>query len=390
MSGTVLRRSLGPAKEVLRGVVRAVHTVLPKRDDAVLCGWPDYEDNVLALERALQRTPVRKVVLLVYDPAKRPPRDLGPKTVLVPKSSLRGWLAFARARYVFFTHRCYAKRFPRDVVSVNLWHGMPIKRTGWLLDGDEGVPARFTVATSPFWAERMRAAQRPTEGVLCTGLPRNDRLFADRAAVWRTLGLDGREDVERLVFWLPTFRRAVRGRVSLDGSPTDTPFEMAGVDPEELNRFLAERRALAIVKPHPMARFAGPATHSHLLIVDDAWLWERELSLYEALGAADVLVSDVSSVTVDFLLLDRPIVHAIDDLSAYRASRGFTIEPVEDCFMGPVASSFDDLLATLDRVLRGEDPESERRAAMRALSHSDAEPGATDRLLRELGLAPAG
>ena len=59
---------------------------------------------------------------------------------------------------------------------------------------------------------------------------------------------------------------------------------------------------------------------------------ERSLSLYELLGATDLLISDISSVVIDYLLLDRPIIHAFSDLGEYESSRGFTVEPIESIF----------------------------------------------------------
>ncbi len=375
-------------KERLRSAVRLLYGALPKARYAVVYGWPDHEDSALALEQALQATAVRRVVLLVGDPRSPAPVDLGPKTRCVRKDGPAGWLTFAFARYVFFTHRCFMRRFPPGVVSVNVWHGMPIKRIGWMLEGDEGIGSRHALATSAFWAEIMDEAMRPAVPTLVTGLPRNDRLFLARGPVWSKLGLDGRPDVRQLVTWLPTFRRSVRGTIMVDGSPTGSPFEMPDIDPEALNALLAAHGAVALVKPHPLAATAGRQTWSHLQIVDDAWLRERRTSLYELLAATDVLVSDVSSVTVDFLLLDRPIVHALADLDAYGASRGFSHHPVTDLLMGPVATSAAGLLEVLAAVLGGDDPESDRRRAARERSHAHLDAGATARLLDAVGLRP--
>jgi CDP-glycerol glycerophosphotransferase (TagB/SpsB family) len=373
--------------EAMRRCVRLVYRLLPKRDHAVIWGWPDYEDSVLALEQELQHTSVRRVVLLMTDRRAEPPEPLGAKTRRVTKDSPAGWFAFLFARHVFFTHRCFMRTFPPNVVSVNVWHGMPIKRIGWLCEGDEGIESRFALATAPFWAEIMQRSMTPWDRVLETGLPRNDRLFLDPALAGRALGIDERDDVERLLVWLPTYRRSVRGHITVDGRPTDTPFEL-DIDPDELNAFLAEQRTLAVVKPHPMAAFAGEQTWSHLLVVDDAWLRARRLSLYRLLGAADVLVSDISSVTIDYLVLDRPIVHALADLDDYGRSRGFSVDRVQDLLMGPVATTFEELRAVLAEVLSGGDPDRDRRRRVRALSHTDPGAGATARLVQELGLCP--
>lgn len=370
--------------ESLRAVLRVLYYHLPKGRYAVLWGWPDYEDSILALEQELRQTDLRRVFLLMTDRRSPPPAPLGPKTVRVTKDSFAGWVVFLLSSHVFFTHRCFMRRFPPNVVSVNVWHGMPIKRVGWMLDGDEGIESQYVLATSPFWAEIMERAMRPSGPVLVTGLPRNDRLFLDPAPVDAALGPDA-EASNHLLVWLPTYRRSVRGLLTVDGTPTDSPFEF-DVDPEELNRYLAAHHAYAVVKPHPMAAFTGEQRWSNLLVVDDSWLRRHRLSLYQVLGAADVLISDVSSVTIDYLLVDRPVVHAIADLDEYRASRGFSVERVEELLAGPVATSWAELAAHLDEALDGADPEADRRRRVRTLSHTDTDAGATRRLLGAVGL----
>ena len=369
--------------ESLRKFIRLVHRLSPKWNYAVIWGWPDYEDSVISLEQELQYSKVRRVILLMSDPKNPPTWILGPKTSRVRKKSLFGWMVFFFAKYVFFTHRCFMRHFPSNVLAINVWHGMPIKKIGWMLDGDEGISSRYTLATSPFWTEIMGRSMRSHGVVLPLGLPRNDRLFSDRNKVFAKLGLP--ED-RRLLAWLPTYRKSVRGELRIDGIETGNVFEMPDVDPDELNAFLETRNSILLVKPHPMAEFDESRTWSNLLIVDDAWLRSRSLSLYEFLGATELLISDISSVVIDYLLLDRPIIHAFPDLEEYQNSRGFSVEPIEDYFCGSVATCSSALTEALDAILSGQDPGVITRHRMRELCHTHKDNNSTRRLLDAMGL----
>ncbi|MEX1116265.1 MAG: CDP-glycerol glycerophosphotransferase family protein [Akkermansiaceae bacterium] len=370
---------------ILRKFSELIYRLSPKWEHAVIWGWPDYEDSVIALERALQKSRIRRVILLMSDPKTPPTWELGGKTIRVRKNSVAGWLWFCFARYVFFTHPCFTRNFPENVVSVNVWHGMPIKKIGWMIEDDPGTSCRFTLATSPFWAEIMEHAMRPQGDVLSSGLPRNDRLFCDRSKVFEKLGLD---DDRKLLAWLPTYRKSVRGLPRTDGVEAGNVFEMPDVDPEQLNSFLKSHNAVLLVKPHPMAAFDGSATWSNLLIVDDAWLRERSLSLYELLGATDLLISDISSVVIDYLLLDRPIIHAFADRGAFESSRGFTVESIDDWFAGSVVTNLQELQEALEAVFSGHDPEATKRRKILKLSHAHQDGAATRRLLEAIGLRP--
>lgn len=367
----------------IRKISELFYRFAPKWNHAVIWGWPDYEDSVIALEQALQKSRVRKVVLLMSDPDRPPIWKPGPKTIQVKKNSVSGWLWFCLAKHVFFTHPCFTRNFPPNVVSVNVWHGMPIKKIGWLIENDPGTSASFTLATSPFWAEIMERAMRPHGQVLSSGLPRNDRLFSKPDEILRKLGLNADQ---KLLTWLPTYRTSVLGLPRIDGIKSNNVFEMPDVNPEELNTFLKSRNAVLLVKPHPMAAFDRSQVWSHLFIVDDQWLRDRSLTLYQTLGASDVLISDISSVVIDYLLLDRPIIHAFPDLGEYRSSRGFTVEPIEEYFAGAVVTNQAELLAALDLELTGCDPGAEKRRKLRDLSHSHQDAKATERLLKAIGV----
>jgi CDP-glycerol glycerophosphotransferase (TagB/SpsB family) len=368
---------------MVRSLLGFVHRVVPKWNHAVLWGWPDGEDSVIALEQALQATRIRRVVMLMSEPAAPLSWQPGGKTRRVKKNSAAGVFWFCCARYVFFTHPCFTREFPPCVVSVNVWHGMPIKKIGLMIQGDPPISSRFALATSPFWADIMLRSIAPQSGLLTVGLPRNDRLFSNRENVLGKLGLS-RE--VRLLAWLPTYRKSVRGLPRTDGVDAGNVFEMPDVDPDGLNAFLKARNAVLLVKPHPMAACEASGSWSHLRIVDDAWLRARSLSLYECLGAADLLISDISSVVIDYLLLDRPVIHAFSDLGEYESSRGFTVEPIADYFAGPVVTRAYELMAAVDSVLSGNDPEAAKRRRLLELSHAHRDGGATRRLLEAVGL----
>ena len=365
----------------LRKLGYLMYRFVPKRNMAVIWGWPDNEDSVIALEQALQSSNLETVVILVSTPHHAPPWKMGGKTVRVKKNSWMGWWWFCRARYVFFTHRCFMHEFPPNVVSVNVWHGMPIKRIGRMLEGDGEISSDYTLATSLFWAEIMDRSMKPKQPALTCGLPRNDRLFSNRAEVFQKLGLNPKQ---RLLAWLPTYRKSVRGQLRQDGTEYGNVFEMPDIDPEKLNDFLAARDTVLVVKPHPMADFDRSMTWSHLRIVDNEWLHERMLSLYEFLGATDALISDISSVVVDYLILDRPIIHAFPDIDSYRDARGFSMEPITDYFMGPLATDAKGLFEEIDQVISGKNPHADKRMRMKELFHTHADDQSTQRLLDKI------
>ncbi|HEU5038902.1 MAG TPA: CDP-glycerol glycerophosphotransferase family protein [Nocardioides sp.] len=303
----------------LRVLLRALSRVVPQDRSVVVTAYPETEGNGVETARALVRRYAGRVVWLRdRGPVPAEVRELaGQGLVLVPKVSLRGLWAYLRAEAVLFTHGLYGS--PRPVVRkpvVNLWHGDGPKD----ITPGRGVGAHiastwFVGSTALFSPWQAAAFGVPADRVLVTGNPRTDQLWhpvpADRLAA---LGITG-----PFVVWMPTFRRprAVGAVRVHDTAPAALPDCSAG-DRDGLAELLAglqERGLQLVVKPHPMdadrRRWPGAVT------VDEDDLVDAGVPLYGLLGASSGLVTDYSSVWVDYLLLDRPMAFLVTDRVSY-------------------------------------------------------------------------
>ena len=369
----------------------ALCVLLPKRNTAAVHTWPVFDDTALALVPELEKSRLEKIYYLAAaDVAAGPAPAWGPKVEVLPKRSLRAIWAFLTCRYVFFTHQCYTMRFPRNVVSVNLWHGMPVKKVGWLLPGEQGPRARFELATSDFWVPIIRACMKPWGQVLVNGLPRCDRFSASgREGVRKRLG-GAAASCAKLAVWLPTYRRTVIGDALRDGRDFDNVAQMPGFVPARFDAWLAARNMVCVLKPHPLGPKPELRSNGNLRIMDDAALAAQGLTLYSLLGGADVLLTDLSSVYVDFLALDRPVIHAFADRREFESGRGFTFEWTEDFLAGPLAEDMPEVERALDEFGAGRDAHAANRARLRKRFHADPGAPAAPALLEKLELAPHG
>ena len=370
------------AKKGVKWVAWRAYAVLPKRKIAILAGFILHDDTVMALERALRGAAVRKTVILVprgAGEAGRPP-EVGPKTTFVGMGSLTGYACLAVAKYVFFTHTALVHTFPRNVVATDVWHGMPVKRVGWMNNEGPMVPiTTYSVATSPFWAEVVQESLRPRKGTLVTGLPRNDHLLTRGPRLRAELGC---APGAKLIVWLPTFRGAWEEGVHTLGVPDETL--------PEIDALLAKHGGILVVKPHPMALPANPPKLGSFRFITDGWLHERGSTLYKLLGESDALITDVSSVYVDYLITDRPVVHHFPDIREYERTRGFSISPVDDYLAGPLTHDAGEFLAALGDILEGADTAAASRRRLTDLFFTDKDAGATARLLTAVGLGSPG
>jgi CDP-glycerol glycerophosphotransferase len=267
--------------------------------------------------------------------------------------------ALATTRYLVANdhfHEWFRRR--EDQVCVQTWQGTPLKRLGFDVSKLRGSARKFeahwdeqlrnwqhVVSPSRFATPILRSAYRLTGEILETGYPRTDILAADgleerSRALRARLGIP--EGV-RTVLYAPTFRDQVRdrrGRYRLD----------LKLDLERLRDALGPDVVLLFRKHHYIAD-AVPTTGDGFV---------RDVSTYpdgtELLLAADVLLTDYSSMTTDYANTGRPMVFFTYDLDAYEDEiRGFYVD-FEATVPGPLVRTTDEVAEAL------RDPDAVRAA----------------------------
>jgi CDP-glycerol glycerophosphotransferase len=378
------------------GVFYACDYLVRKDNRIVLVTRPDGDDQGVSLCLGLAKSRWKgKIYWLVHqDPAPfgawQQRRGLGNVDIrFLDLYSLRGILAYFRAYYVFYTHGAlfnYAP--PKRKLVVNLWHGMPIKKIWRGVPGSELPLSSYLISTSPFFSNVLvKASGFSPNQLLVTGLPRNDFLKEPRpAAVDYVARLRGR--AQRLILLMPTYRSSANGFMTHDGIETNTVLGLSEEDAKKLHAWLERNHCKLLVKPHPMSINAGKPFQD-----DDQWsmitepaLFDMGLGLYELLAQVDLLVTDVSSVYVDFLVTQRPQILYFPDMERYEETRGLLLHPLEDYSPGPIARTFSELQGHLDVWMSGDDGWQARRRQLRDLMIPASRQSAAESLLAALAI----
>jgi hypothetical protein len=269
---------------------------------------------------------------------------------------------------------------------VQLWHGVGFKRIendkwrneakGWLTSGlllrlrllKRLLTGRFVrydlvATTSAFYRDRVFAPAFHARLFPVTGYPRNtfgrlpgragelawwnvDPSLAERARRWV-------EDGRRIVLVAPTFRDSRATPMSLD------PATVAMID-----RFCEEQRVEMVFKFHSHERGASSIRGLHL------HQCAPESDLYPLFPLASALVTDYSSIYMDFLLLDRPVLFFVPDLDEYLATDRQLQFDFEEMTPGPKATDWEALVANLKEQWNRDDYVTER-ARLRQLAFDE-------------------
>ena len=263
------------------------------------------------------------------------------------------WVEALRTSRVIVTNdhlpSWFSKREGQHLLQT--WHGTPIKKL--LHDAPRAVTLRYRrlmdrqvpqwdllLAQSPQAGRRLQQALGYRGPVRVGEYPRNVRLLGGaevRRRVRHELGIAPGQPV---ILYAPTWRESLRPSTGAAGcAAAHRPGPVGALDGPRLAELLD---AVVLMRSHHMNR-AGCVPG---MIDVSGYPSVEELML-----AADILVSDYSSIFFDFALTGKPAVVYVPDLASYRdVERGL----YGDWPLGsglPVAADHDELASHLQRLL---------------------------------------
>ena len=90
-----------------------------------------------------------------------------------------------------------------------------------------------------------------------------------------------------------------------------------------------------------------------------------KIDTYKLLTETSGLISDYSSISFDYLILDRPIAYVLSDYESYKL--GFAVDNPKDYMPGAYLYTKDDFYNFISMIADGDDTEVEHRHKVRDL-----------------------
>lgn len=305
-------------------------------------------------------------------------------TELVKYGTWRSFLVLARCKVVFLTNSiamdfsirwgtrnfsvvrlCAQKR-----IVVNLWHGIALKRlfntantrvrvhterVGYRRDERKGYSGLIVSSDIDSYAMCSMFYPLCYEQVWITGLPRNDFLLKAE----NELPVYLRESIakirkikneKRLVVYAPTYRQ-----VNAVGDAFYYQFDVNEIT--RLKQLLHKHNAVLGFRPHYFknaTRFFNMAE-----FIDNEVIFDLSYDVIPDIAAivreCDVIVTDYSSVYIEALYLNKPIVSFAYDLDDYRDNQDGLLYDMDLVFPARINKTFDELLAAIGASLQHKD-----------------------------------
>lgn len=238
---------------------------------------------------------------------------------------------------------------------IQMWHGSPLK---YLAPPKKTVNAKYYTHifySSDLFKDSLQYVFRAKdEQMFLNGSPCNDYFFGRHQKI----------DIiqaKKNIIWLPTYRQWT-GRLNL--TRIFPILEYNNID--ELNSFLNEKDITLFIKMHSLQSVPLPfmdriGNNNRIQIIDDDFLLQHKTVLYEFLLEMDALITDYSSVSFDFMLLNKPIAYTIDDIEEYTDEVGFNFDNPFYYMPGEKITTFNQLKKFIEDISTNSDPYMEER-----------------------------
>jgi Putative glycosyl/glycerophosphate transferases involved in teichoic acid biosynthesis TagF/TagB/EpsJ/RodC len=274
-------------------------------------------------------------------------------------ASLKGMWAVLRGDKVFFSQSVSDIRYVYKKKNRKFYyivHGMPFKKAasqlpkeyktkfvskkktiigelkGYLMSGFNTGDTEFLSACSSFLAHYLQI-EYPNVPVKILGMPRNDALFQQermKDEKWLP-SLDGKF----VITYMPTHRKYGNGEVS------PSPF----ISRQDIQEWMKINDVVLLVKNHPNMIPKLTDVKDTEVIKD---ITKQRLDPQVCIYHSDVLITDYSSVWMDYLLLRRPLIfYTYDDFSTNDVGSYYDLR---DDFPNNFCSTEDELFEMIKNV----------------------------------------
>ncbi len=232
-------------------------------------------------------------------------------------------------------------------VILDLWHGVPLKKIcyddkyekDWdslrqkIRDFFINIPLgrEYYVATSQNYIPIYQSAfRKPAEKILCLGQPRNDVFFQERPAPYFA--------GKRIILYCPTHRK--EGEEPMYAG---TLFDL-----ERLEAFLEKEDYYFVIKKHFYHRKEQEDLSAYPRILD---ITSENIDVQRLILEVSLLITDYSSIYIDYLLLDAPLLFYCYDYREYLEHDREMYFDYHQVTPGNKAEDFDGLLAQLEQAV---------------------------------------
>jgi len=285
--------------------------------------------------------------------------------------------------------------YDKNKINVQLWHGFPLKGLSYMsnylkeekkkANQREWEKISSIISYSKTYNTLMNACYGVNgDKYVITGMPRNDLLLSSNGKKILSEILNIDLIGKKVIFYMPTFRKTIFGQENGVADKFNI-LDLNGYGHKFFDNFLEQNNIVLILKYHPfhveqVKKHIQNKKINNLYILEDNYLRDKKTDLYEVVNAADLLITDYSSIYFDYLLLNRPIIFTPLDLEEYDKNRGFLLEPYDFWAPGPKCYTLEQLTEEIMKCLNNNNYYRKERETVCNIVHHYKDANSSERV----------
>ncbi len=334
------------------------------KDNKIRIGFssfPDYSGNSKALFKALllRNLDNYELVWFVKDiKIKEKLQNIGINVFCEQDSNFND--EFYKTQIVFLTHSDYVTMKSDNQIFIGLWHGLSPKRTGNSLDTPSAKEfaniysnaCDYLIAPSEFGRVIYSYIfKKITDDILIFPQPRYEflKISNGKENLEKILNIN-LNNFNKLIMYAPTFR--IGNNEKTGNISNINIINLKKYNEKELVDFLKKNNYLLILKMHPSEEsILNIKENENIVILKDSIMQEKLITINEVLNCIDLLITDYSSIYIDYINLLRPILFLNTDIKEYNKDRGLLFNSNAIWYPGPIVNDINNFCKQTKKLL---------------------------------------
>ena len=378
-------------------IIKFLDGIIPKnKKKIVFLSYPDFSDNAREYWEYMNNNHANKynLIYLYQNINNKDNCAINNKVYL---NSFKGLYHLLTSKTIIYTalylsEICNLKKH----LFLQLWHGMPLKTLGYTERGiakkfydqykEHADAGFFFVSSDIFKLSMISSFLMNPQKVYITGQAKTDCILSNRnrEKIKDFLNL---EKFSKVVIYAPTYKEAERNKRKDIHTTFENIFYCSDYSRETFFKTLEENNILFIIKPHPFdERFyrhyieKGELYHPNIRVIFNKDMTSNDLYFYEFFQFADLMITDFSSIGIDYLITKKPIIFLNTLAQEYNNIRGFILEDNYELLEpGAKVHKFSELIDAMQDALTN-DSWKEKRLEQVSLLHKFFDSKASERI----------
>lgn len=329
----------------------------------MFCSFPDYSSNAKPLYQYMYKRYKNKMNFYWVVRTDEMYQILKEAKINVCKLKSDEYYEWIKSSDVLFdTHGDFAGDKPKGTLYIELWHGIGPKAIGYIsnnLSIDDynwcqklKRKVDYFIVPSDFWRTIFSARFNINYNrTISLGYPKLD-FFKDENCINKLEKVIEYpvKKYNKIIYYMPTFRNGCN-RKDTDNNQNGI-FNVQAYDENKVIKYLEKNNYLLCIKKHPSEELnLSFNENNNIRIITDHNLSLNQISINEILNASDLLITDYSSLGIEYIYLDKPVIYITNDLEQYKKNRGVTFSDVNFWMPGHQVSTLTDLLNSINDCL---------------------------------------